>query len=172
MSFPAVIRAEKEKDWRAVRSLNTIAFARNDEAALVDELRREARPCLSLIAEQDRAIVGHILFTPVSLSEHRELKMMGLGPMAVAPLYRRQGIGSRLVRAGLEQCRRLSFGAVVVLGDPQYYSRFGFLPAAPLSLKCQFEAPADAFMVVELQPDYLHGAAGTVSYLPAFSRFA
>jgi GNAT superfamily N-acetyltransferase len=76
---------------------------------------------ISLVAEADGRIVGHILFSPVSLAQHPELNVMGLGPMAVVPPYQRQGIGSALVREGLKQCEQLGCHAVVVVGHPHYY---------------------------------------------------
>src|SRR5207245_7249686 len=115
--------------WAAVRARNVSAFERPAEADLVDALREQAQPLVSLIAEDTGAIAGHIMFSPVSLSDHPALKIMGLAPMAVAPEHQRKGIGSALVRAGLEQCKRLGIGAVVVLANPTYYPRFGFLSA-------------------------------------------
>ncbi len=165
-----VIRAEEERDWLAVHALNASAFGRADEADLVESLRQQAHPYISLVAEQDGSVVGHIVFTSVALSGHPELKIMGLAPMAVSPQRQRQGVGTMLVRAGLEQCKRLGFGAVVVLGHPQYYPRFGFSPSSQFGIRCEYEVPDEAFMIVELQPGYLRGASGTVSYLPAFTR--
>ena len=95
--------------------------------------------------------------------------MMGLAPMAVAPARQRGGIGSALVRAGLERCREMGAAAVVVLGHPDFYPRFGFLPAARLGLSCEYDVPAEAFMAMELEPNGLRGAAGIVSYHPAFA---
>lgn len=90
--------------------------------------------------------------------------------MAVMPEHQRQGIGSALVRAGLERCQQLSFGAVVVLGHPGYYPRFGFLPSTRYGIGCEYEAPEEAFMVIELQPDFLKGASGKVKYHSAFDN--
>jgi len=161
-------RNETEKDIPAVHKLNEAAFGSSTEATLVDALRKQAQPFISLVAEEDGVILGHILFTPVSLSGHPELRVMGLAPMAVMPGRQRQGIGSALVRAGLAQCRVLGFGAVVVLGHPTYYPRFGFVPASRFGMRCEFEAPDEAFMALALQPDVLHGKNGTIHYLAAF----
>jgi putative acetyltransferase len=90
--------------------------------------------------------------------------------MAVVPAQQRTGLGSALVRAGLEQCRKLGFGAVVVLGHPDYYPRFGFSPAARFGIGCEYEAPQEAFMAIELQPGYLKGASGKVEYHAAFDE--
>ncbi|WKZ19768.1 MAG: N-acetyltransferase [Candidatus Jettenia sp. CY-1] len=165
-----LIRNEEENDWAAVRTLNTAVFETPTEANLVDALRREAYPVISLIAEENQAIFGHIMFSPVLLSGHSKLKIMGLAPMAVALEHQRMGIGSTLVCAGLKQCKRLGYGAVVVLGHPEYYPRFGFSPAARFDIGCEYEVPKDVFMVVELQPGFLHGASGKIKYHAAFSN--
>lgn len=164
------IRAEEEKDWADVQAVNESAFETSAEAHLVAALREQVRPAVSLVAEDGRAIVGHIMFSPVALPGHPELKIMGLAPMAVAPEHQRKGIGSALVRAGLEECKKLGFGAVVVLGHPEYYWRFGFLPSVRFGLGCEYEAPEEAFMVVEFQPGYLRGASGKIKYHAAFNK--
>lgn len=110
------------------------------------------------------------MFSPVSLSGHPGLKIMGLAPMAVLPVNQNKGIGSALVRAGLERCKDLGFGAVVVLGHPKYYPRFGFLPSSHFGIGCEYDAPEEAFMVVELQPGYLRGSSGTIKYHAAFKN--
>ena len=165
-----IIRAEEEEDWAAVRAVNVSAFETALEANLVDALREHAEPVVSLVAEDDDAIVGHIMFSPVSLSGHSGLHIMGLAPMAVSPDRQRTGIGSALVRAGLEQCARLGFGAVVVLGHPAYYPRFGFLRSTRFGIGSEYDVPEDVFMVVELQPGYLLDASGTIKYHAAFSN--
>ncbi len=164
-----LIRAEAQEDGAGVRAVNVSAFETALEANLVDALREQAEPLVSLVAEDDSAIVGHIMFSPVSLSGHPALRIMGLAPMAVVPDRQRKGIGSALVRAGLEQCKRLGFGAVVVLGHPAYYPRFGFLPSARFGIGCEYDVPEDVFMVVELQAGFLRGASGTIKYHAAFS---
>ena len=165
-----LIRAEAQRDWAAVHAVNVSAFETPAEANLVDALREQAQPLVSLIAEDKGAIVGHIMFSPVSLSGHPVLRIMGLAPMAVAPEHQRKGIGSALVRAGLEQCKQLGFGAVVVLGHPAYYPRFGFLPSTCCGIVCEYEVPEEVFMVVELQTGFLRGASGKVKYHSAFSN--
>jgi putative acetyltransferase len=164
------IRAEEQRDWPAVHAVNVSAFETPAEANLVDALREQAQPLVSLIAEDNGAIVGHIMFSPVSLSGHPGLKIMGLAPMAVAPAHQRKGIGSALVRAGLEQCQQLGFGAVVVLGHPTYYPRFGFSSSARFGIGCEYEVPEEVFMVVELEAGCLRGASGKVRYHAAFSN--
>ena len=166
------IRAEAPGDWHAVHAVNAAAFDTPVEADLVDALRVRARPLVSLVAEGSGVIVGHVMFSPVSLSGDAALKVMGLAPMAVLPEHQRQGIGSALVRAGLDQCRQLGFGAVVVLGHPGYYPRFGFVPSARFGIRCEYDVADDVFMVAELQPGFLAGVSGTVSYHPAFGEVA
>jgi len=124
-----LIRSEEQKDQAAVYAVNVSAFETPVEAHLVDALRKETYPNVSLVAEDNNAVVGHIMFSPVSLLDHPDLKIIGLGPMAVTPEHQRKGIGSALVRAGVERCKQLGLGAVVVLGHPKYYPRFGFSPS-------------------------------------------
>lgn len=165
-----LIRAEEDTDRAVVHALNVAAFERPTEAELVDALRVQAKPTCSLVAEEGGRVVGHIFFSPVTLSGHTGLQIMGLAPMAVAPSHQRHGIGSALVRAGLERCRVLGIGAVVVLGHPEYYPRFGFLPLARFGIGSEYDAPEDAFMVSELQPGYLCGVSGTIQYHAAFKN--
>jgi putative acetyltransferase len=165
-----LIRPEEERDSTAVRAVNEAAFGRAAEARLVEELRTRARPVVSLVAEENGTVAGHLMFSPVLLSGQPELKIMGLGPMAVLPERQRQGIGTALARAGVDRCRDLGFGAAVVLGHPTYYSRFGFQPSALYGIAGEFDVPEEAFMVLELWPGFLRGASGLVRYHPAFSE--
>lgn len=162
------IRSEEESDRHAVYSVNAAAFETTAEAELVDTLREQAHPIVSLVAEEEGTVVGHILFTPVFLPGHPQLKIMGLAPMAVAPDQQSRGVGSALVRTGLERCRQLGYGAVVVVGHPEYYPRFGFTPGVRFGLGCEYDAPEEAFMAIELERDYLQGAAGTIRFHAAF----
>ncbi|NCJ05010.1 GNAT family N-acetyltransferase [Synechococcales cyanobacterium C] len=165
-----LIRAEEQRDWVAVHAVNASAFETPAEANLVDALRDQVQPLISLVAEDNGAIVGHIMFSPVSLSSYPALRIMGLAPMAVASEYQRKGIGSALVHAGLERCKQLGFGAVVVLGHPAYYPRFGFSASAPFGIGCEYEVPEEVFMLVELQAGFLRGASGIVKYHTLFSN--
>jgi putative acetyltransferase len=125
-----VVRAEEPRDHDAVRALNRLAFGTNGEADLVDALRADGGDVISLVAEQDEIVVGHILFSPVTLSGSLRLPLAGLAPMAVLPACQRSGIGSQLVPAGLDACRTHGFAAAVVLGYPEFYPRFGFRRAS------------------------------------------
>ncbi len=162
------IRAETAEDRAAVQAVNESAFETPAEARLVAALREQARPTISLVAQVGGVIVGHVMFSPVVLARHPELEVMGLAPMAVLPEHQRKGIGSALVRAGLAECRERGFGAVVVLGHPEYYPRFGFTPAARFGIGCEYEVPEEAFMAIELVAGYLGGASGTARYHPVF----
>lgn len=163
-----LVRAEETRDVVAVHALNVAAFGGPAEAKLVDALRAQARPIVSLVAEEGGIVIGHILFSPVTLSGHEELKVMGLAPMAVAPEQQRRGVGSALIPAGLVECQRLGFGAVVVLGHPEYYPRFGFRPAKEFGIGCEYDVPSDVFMALELAAGYLQGKSGTIRYHDAF----
>jgi putative acetyltransferase len=169
------IREERAEDAAAVRRVNELAFGRDEEAELVDRLRAAADPRISLVATDDDRVVGHIFFSPVSLQpeggpEDSSFAAMGLAPMAVLPEYQRRGVGSALVRAGLDECRRTGRDVVVVLGHPEYYPRFGFRPASRAGLRCEYDVPDEAFMVVELRPGALAGRRGLVKYRPEFSE--
>ena len=162
------IRAERPDDVPAIRVVNLSAFETSAEADLADLLRQQETPIISLVAEDDGAIVGHIVFSPVTLEGHPALLLGGLAPMAVVPSRQRQGIGSRLVQEGLVLCRRIGFGAVVVLGHPEFYPRFGFTPSTRFGLRSEYDVPEDVFMVLELEDGALRGKSGTVRYHPAF----
>lgn len=164
-----MIRAEHPADIESIYQVNAIAFGRQNEAELVDRLRRLPHT-LSLVAVAGDAIVGHIFFSPVTLEEGdaENRLLLGLGPVAVLPEYQRQGIGSQLVRQGLAHCRALGSGAIVVLGNPQFYARFGFIPAEEKHLRCEYTVPEGAFRVLELEPGALAGHRGLVRYRPEF----
>ena len=163
------IRTEVEADRAAIHAVNRAAFGTLVEANLVDVLRRKATQFVSLVADVDGAIAGHIVFSKVWLAGHDDLSIMGLGPMAVAPDYQRKGIGSALVRAGLTSCKQLGCQAVVVLGHAEYYPRFGFSPAVRYAIRCEYDVSDDVFMVVELEAGVLRGASGVVRYDEAFA---
>ena len=149
------IRSESPLDVGRIFEIEAAAFARPNEAELVDVLRASAHPQLSLVAEAGPEIVGHIFFSPVSLASHPDAgPLAALGPVAVAPTHQGSGIGSALVRAGLERCPEHRWGAVFLVGNPAYYGRFGFELAAPLGFTYGNELFDPVFQVIEL-------AAGT-----------
>ena len=161
------IRRERAADKAAVRHVNEAAFETSLEATLVERLRREATPIISLVADDDGLVVGHILFSPVTLSSDDGILILGLAPMAVLPDRQRRGIGSSLIHAGLDECRLNGAAAVVVLGHPAFYPKFGFKPASAFGVTSEYDVADDVFMALELQPGAL-GKGGTIRYHPAF----
>ena len=164
-----VIREETSRDVGQVRMINIAAFEQPDEADLVEALRANCPEVVSLVAELDGRVVGHILFSPVTLpaGEHT-LQGMGLAPMAVLPEHQRDGIGARLVEEGIARLERAGCPFVIVLGHPDYYPRFGFERASTHAISCQWEVRDEAFMVRILDPEATAGAAGVARYRPEF----
>ena len=166
-----LIRTEAPSGIHAIHRLNRLAFNGSTEAELIDQLRRSEADFLSLVAEDQGRVVGHILFTPVTVDHdgHR-LTGMGLAPMAVAPDRQRQGIGSALIEHGLRLLRERGCPFVIVLGHPDYYPRFGFERASLHHLACQWEGVPDAaFMVRILDPEAMRGVSGVARYRDAFA---
>ena len=165
------IRPERSEDASRVRYINELAFGQPAEADLVERLRQACTDSLSLVAEDD-AVVGHILFTPVVVeSAGRRVLGMGLAPMAVLPNRQRQGIGSQLVRRGLDILRERDCPFVVVVGHPEYYPRFGFDPASTHGLTSQWEGiPDAAFMVLVLDVRAMAGVSGVAKYREEFNE--
>lgn len=165
------IHNELARDAPAIRRVNEAAFGQREEADIVEALRKARAISCSLVATQDNAVVGHILFSPVAIeTDHRRLKAIGLAPMAVVPDQQRTGIGGALIRTGLEQLRGAGHSAVVVLGHPSYYPRFGFRPARELGLRWE-HGHEEAFMALELIPKALEGVSGVVRYRPEVMGF-
>jgi len=160
---------ERPEDANAIRFVLEEAFGQSIEADLVDALRRRGALTLSLVALRENEVVGHIVFSPVTIeSAESSFDAIGLGPMAVLPPYQRKGIGSQLVRIGLEQCRQAGHEIVVVLGHPDFYGRFGFVSTKHRGIYCEFDVPDDVFMVMELRQGALAGRGGLVKYQPDF----
>jgi putative acetyltransferase len=152
-----------------VRALQQAAFGRAAEADLVDALRASAHPQLSLVAEHAGDVVGHVFFSPVAIEGAAAAPpCAGLAPIGVWPAAQGAGIGSALVRAGLARCPELGWRAVFLLGDPDWYARFGFEPAAPRGFHYESEAFDRGFQLRELAPGALLGCAGYVRYAEAF----
>ena len=163
------IRPEEPGDIDTLFTLNSSAFGREAEAKLVDSLRGNVYPYVSLVAELGGDIIGHILFTPVSVG-NAVVRAAGLGPMAVTSRYRGKGIGASLVEEGLKAVSEHGFTAVFVLGEPEYYMRFGFEPAADKDIFWKSDEFAPYFFSLELVPGALDRVSGEVVFHPAFGN--
>ena len=164
------IRLETSSDVSGIRNVEERAFQRLTEADLVDLVRTRGKDSLSMVAVRSGSVTGHILFTPVTLEPHPDsLRGLGIGPLAVLPECQKAGIGSRLMRAGLELCQAQGYDFIVLLGDPRYYSRFGFKPAREYGLTSDY-GDGDEFQLLELRPGALTGASGNVKYIPEFKE--
>jgi putative acetyltransferase len=164
------VRAELPSDHERVFAINAAAFGRPDEARLVSALRSSASPRISLVAEVDAEVVGHVFFSPVTIeSPSAAPPVAGLAPVAVDPEHQGRGAGSKLVRAGLRRCPARGWRAVFVVGDPAYYSRFGFVRAAPMGFTYD-ERFDPVLQVIELTPGALDRCRGRVRYHPAFAE--
>jgi len=164
------IRSEAPADAPAVRRVHQRAFAPSPaEARLVELLRSAGKAAVSLVATFDGQVAGHILFSSVSI-EHAPARLRGLGlaPLGVLPEHQGKGIGSALVREGLRACMSLGCAVVVVLGEPSYYSRFGFARAGDFGLANEYGAD-DAFMAMELEKGALQQVKGLVTYAAEFA---
>ncbi|HTS51359.1 MAG TPA: N-acetyltransferase [Bryobacteraceae bacterium] len=161
------IRDEQPGDREQVRKVNETAFGRSDEADLIDRLLAEGAVLLSLVAEVDGQIVGHILFSRMTVeTEQGPLAAVSLAPMAVLPEQQGRHVGSQLVLCGLARLRDQGERIVIVLGHPHYYPRFGFSCEKARHLASPF--PPEAFMALELADGALAGVHGAVRYPAAF----
>ena len=166
-----IVRPENAEDYDGIRQVNVKAFGQPAEADLVEALRAHGKVTLSLVAADGDRVVGHILFSPATIEPETEnLSVTGLAPMAVLPEFQKQGIGSLLVRAGLEECRKSNFDCVIVLGHPEYYPRFGFVPASKYQIKSEYDVRDEVFMIIELREGALRGRKGTALYQPEFNE--
>jgi putative acetyltransferase len=164
-----LIRPETTADQEAIRHVNRLAFGQDAEARLVDALREGGYVRLSLVAEWDGQVVGHILFRDLPIiTKAGTVPALALAPMAVLPEFQRQGIGSALVQRGLEVCREQGHRIVIVLGHPAYYPRFGFSVKLAESLSSPFGG-GESWMTLELVPGALADVAGKVQYPPPFN---
>ncbi len=166
-----LIRAEQLADIAAIHQVVEVAFGQPAEADLVDRLRANHKAVLSLVAEDNGVIVGHILFSEVSVEVNPQaIKLIGLAPVGVAIAHQRSGIGSLLSRAGLEACRALGYDAAVVLGHPEYYPRFGFVPASRHGIKSEYDVRDEVFMAMEFEPGALAQCSGVIRYQAEFNE--
>jgi len=163
-------RVEGPSDAAAIHALNARVFGQSAEADIVDALRISCADFVSLVARDEGVIVGHILFTPATVErDGRRIAGMGLAPLAVAPERQGEGIGSELVKRGIEILRERKCPFVVVLGHPGFYPRFGFERASAHGLTCQWEGvPDDAFMVLIMDSLVMDGVTGVARYRSEF----
>lgn len=169
-----IIRQENKSDIEQIFQVNKQAFGQENEAKLVNLLRASKAFIseLSLVAESNNQIAGHILFSKIVIVDDKghEFESLALAPMAVMPAFQRRGIGEQLIREGINKARSLNYTSVTVLGHEHYYPRFGFTPAEKWHIKPPFNVPANVFMAMELVCDGLKGVSGIVRYSEPFEK--
>ena len=165
------VRRERRGDEAQIYEVNYQAFGRKEEAEVVDVLRQSCPEGVSLVAEEDGKIVGHILFTPTMIENEGAILLgTGLAPLAVLPECQGKGIGSALVRAGLDEMREAGEPFVIVIGHPGYYPKFGFERASKYGIRCEYdEVPDEAFMIVLFDQDRMQGVRGVAKERPEFA---
>ena len=160
-----IIRREQPQDISKIREVNRRAFGREQEALVVDKLRDNCNTILSLVALAGNDVVGHILFSPAVIEgENGRLWGSGLAPVAVLPEYQRKGIGSELVQTGVARIKEAGCPYIIVLGYPEYYSRFGFEPASRFGIRSEWDVPDEAFMILMLNRKAMKGITGVAKY--------
>ena len=166
------ITAETSSDFDGITEVTAKAFGRPNEAELISELRQIPGfvTQLSLVALLDNKIIGHILFYPVKIAGDKLFETLSLAPISVLPEYQRKGIGSALITAGINLASQMGFKSIIVVGYPDYYTKFGFQPARSFGIKIPFDAPDDVFLALELQKDALKNINGIVQYPQPFYK--
>ncbi len=165
------IRTEQKKDYQAIKEVNDLAFEREVEGNLIEKLRKSQDYIdeLSMVAEVDKSVVGHILFYPIQIvAKEATFPALALAPLAVMPAYQHNGVGKKLVKSGLKKAGQLGYPTVIVLGHQDYYPQFGFTPARQWNIKNPFEVPDDSFFAIELKEGALAKVHGTVAYPQEF----
>ena len=164
------VREERRTDLEAIREVNRRAFGQDQEADLIDALRSSGAASLSLVATVDEHIVGHIMYSPISVGDG--FTGAALGPMAVLPEHQRRGIGSKLVDAGNRKIKDEGWPFILVRGHSNYYPRFGFAPACNHGIRCEWEVPQDVFMLLVLDRDRTQDVSGLAKYRDEFSSIS
>ncbi len=169
----ATLREETFRLEAAIRVLHRTVFGRDDESNLIDALRADGLITASVVAEDGGHVVGHALFSDIRVeTQNGTLLASALAPVSVLAGWRRQGIGSAVIREGLDLCTRRGKSAVLVLGDPKYYSRFGFSSLIARRLRSPYSDHGPAWMAMELDTGVLKDVYGLVRYPEAFSRWS
>jgi putative acetyltransferase len=167
-----VIRAEKTTDAAAIRCVHEAAFGQAQEAELVDAIRDQCYSLVSLVAEQEGVIFGHVLLSHLDvIAAGRSIRAAALGPIAVLPAHQKQGTGSALIRTALTEARNQGIAIVLVLGHPAYYPRFGFCPERARAMSSPYTCHGDSWMVAELIPGALPQSPSTVAYPAPWAMF-
>nr|QNO42528.1 hypothetical protein MMHALIEK_00003 [Methanosarcinales archaeon ANME-2c ERB4] len=166
------IRKEEEKDHKQIYEVNKLAFQQENESKLIEKIRKSENFILelSIVAEIDNRIVGHILFSKIKIIGDSDYESLALAPMAVIPEFQKRGIGSELIKKGIDKAKELGFDSIIVLGHKEYYPKFGFQRASKWDMKCPFEVPDGVFMAIELTEKAFEGKAGTVKYPDEFNE--
>jgi len=165
-----IIRREEKKDFKSIYEINEQAFKQKNESELIERIRASKNfiPELSLVAEKNGKIVGHILFSKIKIKGEKKYESLILAPLAVQPELQKQGIGKKLITEGLNKARELGFSSVIVVGHKDYYPKFGFEKASKWNIKCSFKIPDESFMAIELSIGALSEKSGIVEFPKEF----
>jgi predicted N-acetyltransferase YhbS len=166
-----VIRPERKDDYENITLVNNKAFGQDDEGILIKKLREDEQfdPRLSLVAEIDGRIIGHILFFPITIENGDHFHdTISLAPMAVVPSLQKMGVGMELIMKGLSELQKLGYESVIVLGHPEYYPKFGFQPASKWNISAPIEYPDNALMALELVKGSLEDKSGKILFPAPF----
>jgi putative acetyltransferase len=168
------IRQEGKNDFQYVYKLISTSFGRENEAKLVENIRERNAyiPQLSIVATYEDDIVGHILFSKIEIIDiHQNIfDSWALAPLSVNPNYQKKGIGAALIKAGIDIAKELNFKSIIVLGNKDYYSKFGFLPTYNWNIKAPFIVNRESFMAIELVENGLKNVNGIVKYSKEFDE--
>ena len=165
------IRPENKNDISTISMINDMAFGQEDEGNLIAKLRKKKNFIkeLSLVACMGNEIIGHILFSKITIkNDTEEFDSLALAPMSIIPEFQGLGIGSELIKKGLQKATKLGYESVIVLGHENYYPKFKFAPANQFKITCPFQVPDDNFMALELKKGSLDTVFGYVVYPKEF----
>jgi putative acetyltransferase len=161
----SIIRREQPQNIPEIHQVHIRAFGRQQEASIVDELRKNCNSILSLVAFTDGKVIGHILLSPVVIEgKHGKLVGTGLAPHAVLPEYQRKGIGTQLIQTAISRIKEGGCPYIIVIGHPEYYARFGFEQAGRIGICCERKVPDESFMILILDKKAMNGITGVTRY--------